>query len=91
MTWYGYGTASADVNSDGYRDVIVGASLLAKAYVYMGGPSGLSTTAATTLVGASQGRLAGSISGADFDADGYDDVAIVDTGRVSCFRAPPRD
>jgi hypothetical protein len=85
MTWYGYGTASADVNSDGYRDVIVGASLVAKAYVYMGSPSGLSTTAAATLVGASQGNFAGSISGADFDADGYDDVAIVDAGRLFVF------
>jgi hypothetical protein len=89
MTWYGYGTASADVNSDGYRDVIVGASLLANAYVYMGGPSGLSATAAATLAGGSQGRFAGSISGADFDADGYDDVAIVDVGRVFVFPGSP--
>ena len=89
MTSYGYGTASADVNSDGYRDVIVGASLLAKAYVYMGGPSGLSTTAAATLVGGSPGRFAGSVSGADFDADGYDDVAIVDAGQIYVFAGSP--
>ena len=46
---------AGDVNGDGYSDVIVGAHGHAadrgKAYVYLGGPGGLQTTAAWEVEG----------------------------------------
>jgi hypothetical protein len=75
---YAQSLASAgDVNGDGFSDVIVGASGNA-AYVYLGGASGLSTTAATTITPPS-GALAfgASVSSAgDVNGDGYADVIV---------------
>ena len=52
---FGYAVASAgDVNGDGYSDVIVGArheqDITGRAYFYVGGPSGIGSTATTTLL-----------------------------------------
>jgi len=82
---FGVGVASAgDVNGDGYSDVLVGANLYSngqanegRAFVYLGGPSGLSGSAAWTAesdqAGASFGR---SVASGDVDGDGYSDVIV---------------
>jgi len=76
---------AGDVNGDGYADVIVGAPLhphlalttRGSAYVYHGGPSGLSTTPATTLEGNLQNSNFGlAVSGGDVNADGFSDVIV---------------
>ncbi len=76
---YGASVASAgDVNGDGYADVVIGAPTLGNgtAYLYMGGPSGLSTTPALTLApGSLQFGAAVSAAG-DLNADGFGDVVI---------------
>jgi hypothetical protein len=80
---FGYFVASAgDVNGDGYDDVVVGAygysSNTGRAYVYLGGPSGLATTAATTLTGETAGDAFGwpVAPAGDVNKDGYADVVV---------------
>jgi hypothetical protein len=84
---FGGGVASAgDVNGDGYGDVVVGAPILdaagyttsGKAFVYYGGASGLSTTAAwshsPTQTDAGYG--ASVASAGDINGDGYGDLLV---------------
>ena len=80
---FGYALSSAgDVDSDGYDDVIVGAYLVSgnagAAYVFHGSPSGLATTATTTLTGPSGAFYCGFnvAGGGDLDGDSYDDVVV---------------
>ena len=82
---FGYCVASAgDVNGDGYSDVLVGAASwpnyawTGKAYLYYGGPAGLSPTAAWTLTGTlPDDRFGYALSSAgDVNGDGYSDVAV---------------
>ena len=71
-----------DVNGDGYDDVLVGAegneSGTGRAYLYLGSPTGLSSTVTTTLSGATMGDYFGiSLAGAgDVNDDGHDDVIV---------------
>jgi Na+-transporting NADH:ubiquinone oxidoreductase subunit NqrB len=85
--YYGNSVACAgDVNRDGYDDVIVGAHMYdtinvdeGKAYLYLGGASGLSTSAFWTSSGDNQTNAVygHSVAGAgDVNADGYDDVIV---------------
>jgi hypothetical protein len=78
------GTAG-DVNGDGYADVIVGAPGFENdkadegaAYVFLGGATGLATTAAWSAEGDQVGaRMGASVGTAgDADGDGYGDIAV---------------
>ena len=80
--FFGMPVATAgDVNGDGYADLVVGAygygGGSGRAYVYLGGASGLATTAATTLTGAASDQLGCSVATAgDVNGDGYADVVV---------------
>jgi len=76
---------AGDVNGDGFSDVVVGAPLFdsgqtdeGEAFLYLGSPSGLSTTAAWTGQSNIAGLHYGSTvaSAGDVNGDGYADVII---------------
>jgi hypothetical protein len=78
---------AGDINGDGYADVVIGAYTSCgnvdqgSAYVYLGGPGGLSTTPATTLTAGLlnyYGHVV--VSAGDVNGDGYADLAVVDEG-----------
>jgi hypothetical protein len=83
---FGCSVAGAgDVNGDGYADVIVGADLQdgggtnrGKAYVFLGGASGVQTAANWTAVGENNNDTLGRrVAGAgDVNGDGYADVIV---------------
>jgi hypothetical protein len=82
---FGFAVASAgDVNADGYADVIVSATRSGSTspqdvFLYLGSPSGLSTTPAWTFGGTT--GLGTSIACAgDVNGDGYSDIVIGATG-----------
>jgi hypothetical protein len=84
---FGESVATAgDVNGDGYSDVVIGAlrasSLRGKAYLFLGGASGLSTTPSWTVTGVSSYDFFGSAvaSAGDVNGDGYSEVAVAALG-----------
>jgi len=85
-TRYGHSLGTAgDVNRDGFDDVIVGSPDIdlqhvdqGRAYVYLGGPGGLSTLPIWTADGAQAGdRFGWSVGTAgDVNGDGFDDIIV---------------
>lgn len=78
-------SGAGDVNGDGYDDVIIGSFNYrspevkeGRAYIYHGGPSGLSSTPSWIAEGNQEyGYFAMSVAGVgDVNNDGYDDVII---------------
>jgi len=73
---------AGDVNGDGFDDVLVGAYLFGmddrgRAYLYLGGSGGPSTTAVWAFDGTSQERLGMGVGAAgDVNADGFDDILL---------------
>ncbi|MBI5516557.1 MAG: FG-GAP repeat protein [Deltaproteobacteria bacterium] len=89
---------AGDVNGDGYADLVVGALGVAgstgRAYLFPGGPQGVSSTRVTTLRGpdGEGGWFGRWITGAgDLNGDGYYDVAVsedhvgMNTGKVFVY------
>jgi len=102
--------AAGDVNGDGYADVLVGAwaenvtengiQTEGRAYLYLGGPNGLSPAPAWLAHGEQPGSHFGySVHGiGDVNGDGYDDIVIgsygfktaqPNAGRVYVFLGGP--
>jgi uncharacterized repeat protein (TIGR01451 family) len=102
---FGFAVAGvSDVNGDGYADVAAGApghnANAGKLYLFVGGTSGLSGSAASPVFsvdGATSGeRLGWAVAGAgDVNGDGLDDLiagalgASNNTGRVALFHGAP--
>jgi hypothetical protein len=88
---FGFSVASAgDVNGDGFADVVVGANSVStsrgKAYVYLGSPTGLATSPATTWAAPDGGQFGHSVASAgDVNGDGYADVVVGAIGDGTTF------
>jgi hypothetical protein len=88
----GFGAAvslEGDINGDGYNDALVGAPGFGtanpnagRAYLYLGGPTGLATTFAQSWTGArAQQRLGAAVAFlGDVDGDGDEDIALGSPG-----------
>ena len=97
IAWSQFGSSVAgagDVNKDGFSDVIVGANIfggrVGKAYVYFGGPTGLSTTAAWSSSGDGQadawfGQVVSSAG--DVNGDAFSDILVAATSYDTLFDA----
>jgi hypothetical protein len=85
---FGISVASAgDVNGDGYADAVIGAYtacgnvIQGEAYVYLGGPGGLSTTPASSMTAGLLNYYGSDVAWAgDINGDGYADVSVANLG-----------
>jgi len=101
---FGSCVAGADVDGDGYSDLVVGepyhvgnGAVQGRVLVYRGGPSGPSSAWTWNLNDANAlDRFGSSVAGVgDVDGDGYDDLVVGSTGlvdyggRAQLFRGSP--
>jgi hypothetical protein len=80
---FAWSLAAGDFTGDGYSDLAVGTpgydNNIGRAYLYLGGPTGLATAPSQTLEGpATERSLFGNAvsSAGDLNADGYNDLAV---------------
>lgn len=73
-------TNTGDIDGDGYTDLIIGVqfhnSNQGRAYLYYGGPKGLSSNPDIIFDGEPDSRLGWSIGIGDVDNDGHDDIVL---------------
>jgi hypothetical protein len=70
--------SAGDVDGDGFGDLLIAGGTAGAAYVYLGGPSGISMTPQTIAGPSEDGFLFGSsaASAGDVDGDGYGDLIV---------------
>jgi hypothetical protein len=97
---FGDSKVGLDANGDGYWDLAIGAPFTDQAYVFAGGPTGLSTSPATELDDTFDPTLrkyfGTALSGGDHNGDGYEDLGVSAPyvgfsyeGRVHFFHGSP--
>jgi hypothetical protein len=75
-TGFGHVIAVTDVDRDGFADIVVGAPVENKIYVYAGSRAGPTQPARQVLTGEPNRWAPSEMVAGDFDADGYGDLAV---------------
>ncbi|MSQ02705.1 MAG: hypothetical protein EXR71_12580 [Myxococcales bacterium] len=80
----------SDIDGDGYDDVVLGTRVASggSAYVFEGSPSGLGTTATTSVSDSTASYFGAALAVGDYNGDGYGDVAAGAYGSASAFVYP---
>ncbi|MFT5583898.1 MAG: hypothetical protein ACI9VR_001482 [Cognaticolwellia sp.] len=74
---FGGSLVCADIDADGYQELVVGAGDVDQLYVYPGSASGLDT-ASEEILSSSLGSFGGPLASGDVNGDGYPDLAVQD-------------
>jgi hypothetical protein len=77
---FGMHVVVTDLDRDGFAEIVVGAPWESKVYVFAGSRAGPRDPARQVLSCATKTWFPDHMVAADFDADGYGDIAITDHG-----------